>query len=141
MYQQFKIMKKKKKRVFIDQSNYKYKGGEVNDEQSRTIPNQSFTVRELIKKHQQGIAPAVMKRALYEIDDFGEELNPLRKQGFDLSDIDKLSRQIKAANKVVQKQKQLEAEEEQRKQKELIIDDYLKENKLGKYKPKEEKES
>lgn len=101
--------------------------------ESKTVPNMSMTVKELILKHSQGIAPAVMKKALYEMDDFGEELNPLRKQGFDLTDIDKMSREVKAAYKVVQMQKAKEREEEDRKEKARIADEYMKENKLGPY--------
>lgn len=92
---------------------------------SNTVPNQSYTVKELIEMNKKGISPAIMKEALYEMDDFGEELNPLRAKNFDLSDIDAIQRAVKkhqVAIEAKEKKERLKKEELDRK---AIIAEYI----------------
>lgn len=80
---------KKKIRTYLTY-NSKDQKNEVNEEKSLTIPNQAYTIQELLRMHIQGIKPDIQKQAIYEDEDFGENFNPLRKQNFDLSDLDEI---------------------------------------------------
>lgn len=75
--------------------------------ESLTVPDQNRTIQELFDKYRSGIAPPVSQEQIYEsygTEDF--DVNPLRSSEFDLTDLDDMRRDIKAAEAAV---KQLEA--------------------------------
>ena len=57
--------------------------------------HKGITTKEILEMSKRGIAPSILKEAIYEMDMFGEDLNPLRKPGFDLSDMDKVTETVK----------------------------------------------
>lgn len=91
---------------------------------SDTTPNESYSVRKLLDMHKQGLHPLVEKEALWEIDTFGEELNPLRIQNLDLTDIDDLRTTIEETKaKALEMQKNAE-KQAKIKYKQQIIDEH-----------------
>lgn len=94
---------------------------------SQTVPSQSFTVKELIEMQRKGISPNVLKKALYEMDDFGENMNPLRAKNFDLTDMDKITQTVKRHRdkiEALEKKRSIKKKQEERNQ---IIKEYLEE--------------
>lgn len=118
----------RKIRTFKKQSEYELTEDSFDkvEGESQTVPNQAFTVAEILKKHQQGISPAIMKRALYELDEFNGGMNPLRKPGLDLTDVDEIAEQVNETYKRLkleaQKKRLSEDEEEKRK----VIEGWIK---------------
>lgn len=93
--------------------------------ESQTVPSQSYTVKQLIELNKKGISPAVMKQALWEMDEFGEEQNPLRAKNFDLTDMDAIIRTVKTFQTKVENDRKKQKLEERRKERESIIKEYL----------------
>lgn len=94
---------------------------------SKTKPNMSFTVKELVNMNKKGIGPDVLKRALWEMEDLGEELNPLRAKNLDLTDVDRVIAEVKQFQDKIEaenKKKVLQAKEDEKRK---IIEEYQKE--------------
>lgn len=100
----------------------------ISDKPSLTIPDQSLSVKDLLERHQRGLSSPVSKEPIYEIDTFGEEINPLRQQNLDFTDIDGLKETINKSMEIVtklekEKQKKLKQKEKEE-EKQKIIDEY-----------------
>ena len=96
----------------------------ISKKPSEAIPDQSLSIRQLIDAQKRGLVPPIQHTGSYEMETFGEELNPLRKQNFDLSDIDTLKQRNQDLNTYVTK-KQLEADKQAQIEKnEQLIKDY-----------------
>lgn len=93
--------------------------------QTKTVPNMSYSIKELINMHKKGIAPAVLKRALWEMDQLGEELNPLRKPGFDLSDVDKIMKTVKIHQDRIEAENKRKLQQKNEELRRKHIEDYL----------------
>lgn len=93
---------------------------------SVTVPSQSYTIKELVEMNKKGINPNILKKALYEMDDFGEELNPLRAKNFDLTDMDGIIKTVKAHQTKLEAEQKKQALVKKQKEREQIIEEYLK---------------
>lgn len=119
----------KKKTKFIRAINFnpiKNIDGEINTAESLTVPNQSYTVKEIIQMHERGISPVIMKKALFEQDYFSEDLNPLRKKDLDLTDVESVMREVKKANEIVEGLRKKEALKKREAERREIIEEYKK---------------
>lgn len=137
------IPMRKRNRVFTKQSEYirTERSMEKQSGKSKTVPNQAYSVSELLNKHRQGISPAIMKQALFEMDHFGEDINPLRKPGLDLTDLDDISRQIEETYrrmKVEDEKRKISQKEQEKRQ---IIENWIKESKEKEVKTKTEEKT
>lgn len=94
---------------------------------SETIPDQSYTVKELLNLHARGINISVLKQGLWEEDDFGDEQNPLRKQNFDLSDIDDIRHDLEQQQQEVHNQRKEREKQAHITRKRKIIEEYVQE--------------
>lgn len=147
-YTTVNIMVEKNKRTKNPQfaTPYNYKVGEHScepkqTEPSKTIPNQGLTVQELVKMHTQGISLSIFKEGLWEMEDFDDSVNPLRKQNFDLSDIDDIRDDLERSQQEVLKQRKEREKEAAIMRKQAIIDEYKAEiEKNEKIKQKEPKQ-
>lgn len=69
--------------------------GEKNTKPSLTIPDESYTIKEILQRSQNGLMPSVTKRTHFnEIDNF-EDIGLINKHGLDLTDIDILTEKLK----------------------------------------------
>nr|QJB19103.1 MAG: hypothetical protein [Microvirus sp.] len=85
----------------------KRKRGEKNTKPSLTIPDESYSIKEILYRSQQGLMPSVTKRTYFnQIENF-EEIGLINQQGLDLTDIDVLTEKLN--------EKKLEREENERK--------------------------
>ncbi|MEM3318498.1 MAG: hypothetical protein QXT80_03010 [Thermoplasmatales archaeon] len=73
--------------MFKTQFNSVPDSGEINDEVSLTVPDMSYTVRELLEKFTSGVMPAVERNPLYEDDPDFDNIDPSRLGDFDLVDL------------------------------------------------------
>lgn len=70
--------------------------GEENNEPSETVQGDSYTVKELIEKHVNGIMPAVGLQPEYDHEEPSHDDDvTLRSPDLDLSDIDQITEKIK----------------------------------------------
>jgi len=63
---------------------------ETNNEPSLTVPDQSYTIKELLMRFTSGGMPAIAKTGTYEEDPTFEDLDPTRLGDFDLADLTEL---------------------------------------------------
>lgn len=71
------------------QANYKYKGGHQMDQESMTIPNQSYSVREILQRFQAGTLANISKPIYYELEDDSDDFDNVditQSPDFDLVD-------------------------------------------------------
>lgn len=94
---------------------------EVIDGDSETVPNQAFTVTEVLQKFQAGTLPNISKKIYFEENTDFDNINPTEAPDFDLADATILTDQILFAHN----QRVAEAEEEKQKQRDLEINDTL----------------
>ena len=59
---------------------------EFNDEPSLTVPDQSYTIQELLDRHIAGTMPPVSQDVFYEDDPNFDEIDPKHTPDYDLSD-------------------------------------------------------
>lgn len=94
---------------------------------SMTIPDQSYTIKQLLEFHARGINPPIQHNAEFD-DEFEEELNPLRKKNLDLTDIDQIKENIDHSMTVIDKlrksKKQKELENEKKRLKDEAVKEY-----------------
>lgn len=95
---------------------------------SMTIPDQSYTIKQLLEFHKAGINPPLQKTNVYD-EEFEEEVNPMRKQNFDLTDVDNIKEDIDNNMKVIDKlrksKKEKELLKEQKRLKEEAVQEFL----------------
>lgn len=81
--------------VFRTQFNYNGDRGERNNGlASMTVPDQSYTVRELLQKFTSGGMPDVAKVPQYEEDPDFDDIDPTRLPDFDLADLTELQLEL-----------------------------------------------
>lgn len=71
--------------------------GEINEEPSLTVPDQAYTVQELLEKFTSGGIPPVSLPGQYDDDPSFDDIDPTRLGDFDLADLTAL--QIELAEK------------------------------------------
>lgn len=108
---------------------YTYKSAEArfepeNLEPSQTIPDQDYSVADLLDMHIRGIKPAIENTPIYEDDIFGEEMNPMRKQDFDLSDIDEIKDDLAKGESIVSLANKNKQKQAKKAEKTKIIEEY-----------------
>lgn len=118
------------KKISLDKARKKVPIGEFNNQEIKTVPNQAYTVKQLLQNHVRGHKPVIEKEPLYEMDDFGENINPIR-QIKDLSDLDDIRQElekVKEYHDKVQLDKANKLKEAKKaKEKEAWLTEYLKE--------------
>lgn len=95
--------------------------------ESETSPNESYTIQELMLRHSEGIRPDIEKEPQYEMEHFGEQINPLREQNFDLSDLDAIRDEKDSLNTKLLEVQTKRAQELKNKEKQQIIEEYKQE--------------
>lgn len=68
--------------------------GEKNDLPSLTVPDQSFTIAEILEKHTQGIPLGILKQGSYSGTEDFDDFDETRRPDFDLVDAQDLTEQI-----------------------------------------------
>lgn len=101
-------MEKKKnhktRQKYQNSNTFKTHGGEKNDGKSQTVQDESYTIRELLEKHTQGLMPNVGLNPQYDHDEPTHDDDvTLRSPDFDLSDIDKMKEKVSTAKNKLQK--------------------------------------
>lgn len=126
---------------FKDKNKYIVGSSEHNEcdgTEKKTVPNQAYKVRDLVEMHKRGIDPAIMKKALYEEEFFGDELNPFRAKNFDLSDIDKIQAELKHAQQAIEAKQKKESAERKKLEREQIARQWIQEKiDSGEFTPKD----
>jgi len=91
------------------QYNYKKQPGEKNTGVVNTIPNEAYTIKELLEKYSHGTLPEIGKNPNYIGEDIYEDgYDTLVKPDRDLTDIDDLKKKVEIKKqKLSTKQKQL----------------------------------
>lgn len=74
--------------------NYKENKGEVNTLQSETIPNQAFTVTEVLLRFSQGTLPNIVQPVYYDDTEDFDNIDPTLNPAFDFVDADNILREI-----------------------------------------------
>lgn len=76
------------------------------DEPSLTVPDQSFTIKELLIRYTSGTMPPVYRDGYYEEDDEIDidNVNPMERGDFDLVDAQQLSDEIREQQRIRSKQ-------------------------------------
>lgn len=98
-----KLLENMKKDQFIHHYNYKLDSGEVNDEPSLTIPDQSDSILDIMRKAQQGLLSDRIQTYFDENPDFDDQ-SPL--EDLDLTHLDDAREIIsRERNKYISKQK------------------------------------
>lgn len=86
---------------------------ERNEGVSLTVPNQSYTIRELMAKHASGSLPLIGKEGTFEDEPDIDHVNPLENPAADLVDKLEMQQQLAAANKrLAAAKKQLESKKD-----------------------------
>ena len=121
------MAKQEVKQKYVNQTTFKaeYYKPKKSEIKSKTVPGQSYTTKQILEMSKRGIAPSILKEAIYEMDMFGEDLNPLRKPGFDLSDMDKVTETVKRFRDKIEATRKKQALIDKEKEREKIIQDYL----------------
>mgnify|MGYP000667838063 CR=1 FL=1 len=79
---------------------------ETNNEPSQTIPDLSYTIRELLEKFAHGVMPPVGRDVVYDEDPDIDNPDPTRDPAFDLSDATRLKEE---SLEILQKQEDEQA--------------------------------
>lgn len=91
---------------------FKTFGGEENSGKSITVQDESYTVRELLEKHVQGLMPNVGLNPEYDTEKPSLDDDMLfRRQNLDLTDIDDLKKKVGKTKSKLAKQKEKQAKE------------------------------
>ena len=86
--------------------NYKENPGEINTLQSETVPNQAFTVTEVLLRFSQGTLPNIVQPVYYDDTDDFDNIDPTLDPAFDMVDADNILNQIEN-NKKEREEKKL----------------------------------
>jgi hypothetical protein len=92
--------------MFVNRFTYDHKAPHVHEKvigESETIPDQSYSIEEIISRFTGGIMPTVNNRIFYDDDPDFDSIDPTMRPDYDLvdalSDMDALSRQFEARKK------------------------------------------
>ena len=96
-----------------------------NEMPSMTIPDQSYTIKQLLEFHSKGISPPIQHKEIYE-DEFGEDGNPLRKQNLDITDIDQIKENIDKSMEAIDSVNKMRFKRKKEAEKKAIIDEHEK---------------
>lgn len=92
---------------YTTSNTFKSKGGEAVNSKSMTVQDESYTIRELLDRHTQGLMPPVGLSPEYDYD--GEATHEddvtFRKTDLDLTDIDEMAKKVKKTTEKVKKQR------------------------------------
>ena len=107
--------------TFVNRFTYDYKAPHVHETvtgESETIPDQSYTIEEIITRFTGGIMPIVSSRYYYDDDPDFDSTDPTMRPDYDLvdalADMDALSRQFEARKKEDDNQAQPEQPEDKK---------------------------
>lgn len=68
--------------------------GEINTAESETIPNQAFTVKEVLLRFNQGTLPNIVQPVYYDDTDDFDNIDPTLNPAFDMVDADNILNEI-----------------------------------------------
>nr|UXQ87914.1 MAG: hypothetical protein [Microvirus sp.] len=80
--------------------------------ESQTIPGDSYTIRELLKKHTQGIMPPIGRQTYYDDADI-DSPDPTKAPDFDLTDVTDIKNQIQTDIEKRENESKLKAQKKQ----------------------------
>lgn len=89
-------------RDFFDKSSV----GVVNNDESLTVPDDSYTIKDLIRRYQAGCMPNVGRNVIYDDEPDIDNCDPTCDPAFDLVDREELSRDL--AERIPALQRELE---------------------------------
>ena len=92
--------------------NYKENEGEINLSESETVPNQAFTVTEVLLRFNNGTLPNIVQPVFYDDTDDFDNIDPTLNPAFDMVDAENILKEINN-NKKERDKKSLEEEEVQ----------------------------
>ena len=95
--------------TFVNRFTYDYKAPHVHEKvigESQTIPDQSYSIEEIITRFTGGIMPTVDHRVFYDDDPDFDSVDPTMRPDYDLvdalADMDSLFKQFEARKKEVE---------------------------------------
>ena len=104
--------------MFVNRFTYDYKASHVYEKvigESETIPDQSYSIQEIITRFTGGIMPTVNNRVFYDDDPDFDSIDPTMRPDYDLvdalADMEALSNQFEARKKEDNKPAELEQPE------------------------------
>ena len=74
--------------------NHKENPGETNTGESKTVPNQAFTVREVLLRFNNGTLPNIVQPVYYDDTDDFDNIDPTQNPAFDLVDAENILNEI-----------------------------------------------
>ena len=74
--------------------NYKENVGEINTQESETVPNQAYTVKEVLLKFSQGTLPNIVQPVYYDDTEDFDNIDPTHNPAFDLVDAENILKEI-----------------------------------------------
>ena len=75
--------------------NHKENPGEINTLESVTVPNQAFTVKEVLLRFNNGTLPNIVQPVYYDDTDDYDNIDPTQNPAFDLVDAENILNEIK----------------------------------------------
>ena len=75
--------------------NHKENPGELNTAESETVPNQAFTVREVLLRFNNGTLPNIVQPVYYDDTEDYDNIDPTQNPAFDLVDAENILNEIK----------------------------------------------
>ena len=74
--------------------NYKENEGEINLSESETVPNQAFTVTEVLLRFNNGTLPNIVQPVFYDDTDDFDNIDPTLNPAFDMVDAENILKEI-----------------------------------------------
>lgn len=74
--------------------NHQENKGEKNTLESETVPNQAFTVKEVLLRYNNGTLPNIVQPVFYDDTDDFDNIDPTQNPAFDLVDAENILKQI-----------------------------------------------
>lgn len=74
--------------------NYKENEGEINLSESETVPNQAFTVKEVLLRFNNGTLPNIVQPVFYDDTEDFDNIDPTLNPAFDMVDAENILKQI-----------------------------------------------
>ena len=115
--------------MFVNRFTYDHTAPHVHEKvigESETIPDQSYTIEEIISRFTGGIMPTVNNRIFYDDDPDFDSTDPTMRPDYDLvdalADMDALSRQFEARKKEDDEKAKLEQPDDKKAELELPED-------------------
>jgi hypothetical protein len=103
-----------KSHPFTNQLTYDYNNfpGEINNEDSETIPGQSYEIADIIQRFTQGQSLNLSNSTPQYVGENFDDIDPTTAPDFDLTDVERIKNQI--ADNIKTRQQNYEAEQEQK---------------------------